>query len=119
MLKHYVEIFYPGEEFFYKTTEEEVDQRNSKLVTIPKEAIGYRFFDRSEWSFKGQNFVGLKKNFSRMTYFGKAYTLEEVEAYFPKCENLINNMKSQGYSRVVKTRAGNWQFLEEGDIVKS
>jgi len=28
-------------------------------------------------------------------------------------------MKSQGYSRVVKTRAGNWQFLKEGDIVKS
>lgn len=119
MLKHYVEIFYLGKDFLYETTEEEVPQRISKLVKIPEEAIGYRFFDRYEWNFKDQTFVGIKKNFSRMTYYGKAYTLEEVEAYFPECENLIHNMKSQGYSRVVKTRAENWQFLKEGDIVKS
>lgn len=116
MTKHYVEFSFPGE-FFSEYTVQEVAERNPELVKVPEGVFAYRFFDRSEAIVDGETIVGDRKNFSPLTYLGTAYTLEEVKAQFPECTPLISNMECNGWNRVVKTRRGNWQPLEEGDTV--
>lgn len=116
MTKHYVEFSFPGA-FFSEYKVQEVTERNPELVKVPEGAFAYRFFDQSEAIVDGETLVGDRKNFSPLTYFGTAYTLEEVKAQFPECTTLISNMECNGWNRVVKTRRGNWQPLEEGDTV--
>lgn len=116
MLKHYVKFSFPGA-FFTEHAIQEVAERNSQLITVPEGAFAYRFFDRTEEVVDGETLLGKEKNYSPITYFGTAYTLEEVKTQFPECTTLISNMEYNGWNRVVKTRRGNWQPLEEGDTV--
>lgn len=116
MLKHYVEFSFPVA-FFSEYEIQEVAERNPKLITVPEGAFAYRFFDRTEGVVDGETILGKSKNYSPITYFGTEYTLEEVKAQFPECTTLISNMEGNGWNRVVKTRRGNWQPLEEGDTV--
>lgn len=116
MLKHFVEFSFHGA-FLSEYQVKEVTERNPELVTVPEGAFAYRFFDRTETSIDGEVLVGERKNISPLTYIGKEYTLEEVKDQFPECHILISNMEVNGWSRVVKTRCGNWQPLLEGDIV--
>lgn len=116
MLKHYVRFSFPGA-FFSEYETEEVAERNPELITVPDGAFAYCFFDRTEEVVDGEKLIGKEKNFSPLTYFGTAYTLEEVKAQFPEYTTLISNMECNGWNRVVRTRRGNWQPLEEGDKV--
>lgn len=116
MLKHFVEFSYPGI-FFSEYSHEEIAERKPELVTVPKEAFAYRFFDQVQTVVDGEPLTGERKNYSRYTYFGKVYTLEEVKKEFPEYTTLISNMECNGWNRVVRTRKGNWQPLEEGDTV--
>lgn len=118
MLKHYVEFSFPGA-FFSEYSVKEVAERNPELITVPEGAFAYRFFDRIETVVDGETLTGERKNFSPFTYFGTAYTLEEVKAQFPEYTILISNMECNGWNRVVKTLRGNWQPLGEGDTVIS
>lgn len=110
MLKHFVEFSLPGELFFTEYLYEEIAERKPELVTLPKNAFAYRFCDRKLLTRKF-------KNYSSYTYIGKAYTLEEVERYFPEADILISNMKIHECNTCVRTRMGNWQLLKEGDTV--
>lgn len=116
MLKHYLEIFYPGL-LFSESEIKEVENRDPNNVVIPDNAYGYRFFDRIELIREKDTLTGPKKNYSPMTYFGRAYTLEEVKKLFPKEEILIKNMIHNHWRVAVKTRMGNWQILRDGDVV--
>lgn len=116
MLKHYVEFSYPGA-FLSEYSSEEIAERKAELVKVPEGAFAYRFYDREEVEVDGETLCGERKNYSSRTYFGKAYTLEEVKREFPQYETLIFNMECNGWNRVVQTRRGNWQPLGEGDIV--
>lgn len=116
MLKHYVQFSYPGvivNEYEVK----EVEKRDAALITVPAGACAYRFFDRTEIILNGEKLVGEPKNFSPLTYLGKAYTLKQVKAEFPESKMLISNMECNGFKRVVRTRCGNWQPLSEDDVV--
>ena len=116
MLKHYVRFSFPGILLNeYKT--EEVAERNPELITVPEGAFAYCFFDRTEEVVDGETLIGEEKNFFFFFYFGKEYTLEEVKAQFPEYTTLISNMEYNGWNRVVRTRRGNWQHLEEKDKV--
>ena len=116
MLRHYVEIFYPGS-LFQRSEVKEIEERNPALVDVPDDAFGYRFFDRTEVMSDGKVATGEKENISGMTYFGTAYTLEEIKAKFPQDKTLISNMELYKWKYLVKTRCGNWQVLEKGDQV--
>ncbi len=116
VLKHYVEFAFPGC-FFNEYESQEVPERNPEVINVPENAFAFRFYDRTEVTMDGELLIGEKKNYSPWTYFGTAYTVEEIKANFPQYQTLISNMENNGWDRAVKTRAGNWQPLEENDIV--
>lgn len=115
MLKHFVKFSYPG--IIVGHSHEEIAERKPELVTVPKEAFAYRFYDQEQTIVNGELIGGECKNYSRFTYFGKVYTLEKVKMLFPHLTILISNMECNGLNKVVQTRGGNWFPLEEGDIV--
>ena len=118
MVKHYVEFFFTGA-FFNDRQILEIKNRDPKQIMIPSSAFAYRFFDRTESVIKGEKLIGEKTNISPYTFFGKAYTLKEVKANFPKLKTLIKNMESNGIKKAVYTNQGTWQALNNDDIVIS
>ena len=116
MLKHFVEFSFPGV-FLSEYSHEEIAERKPELVTVPEGAFAYRFYDQEQMMVGDELLTGKCKNYSGYTYFGKAYTLEEVKRDFPQHTTLIANMECNGWNTVVKTRRGNWQPLNEGDTV--
>lgn len=116
MLKHYVEFVSPGL-LISNMHSELVISRDSALITLPRNKYGFRFYDKEEVIQNGEALVGKPKNYSGWFYEGEAFTLEQVEREFPSSNILINNMRSNNYSKVVKTRFGQFFPLEKDDIV--
>lgn len=115
MIKTYVEFFVPGS-FFSESSVKEVTDRSSPK-NIPDNVFAYRFYDIEEVVLNGEKLKSNTKNHSGMYYFGKAYTLSEIKENFPSQEILISNMKCNNWKKVVKTKMGNFQPLNENDVV--
>lgn len=117
MLKHYVEYFYPRS-FFSESDVQEIPCRGMRHPKKER-AFGYREFSREEVQAGNEVLKGQPKDYSGMTYWGKVYTREEVEALRdPRLDTLLWNMRTNNYQRVVKTVLGNWQPLTERDQVR-
>lgn len=116
MLKHFVEILFPGIIVSERRVQEVAD-RNPSLITVPVDAFAFRFFDCQVAKSNGDIFVSNKQNFSPFTYFGTVYTLEEVKKQFPEHTILIENMECNGHQKMVRTHRENWFSLKEGDKV--
>ena len=117
MTKTFVEFLYPGS-FFSESKIEEVSSRNQ--VSIPEGSYGYRFFDQTHQEVDGEVLIGKKKNYSGVTYKGDVYTLDKIKKKFGDDEKyhiLISNCEINNWNRVVRTCRGNWQPLEENDVV--
>ena len=116
MYKTYVVFKLPGS-FIAEQTEREVQDR-SFPTDVPKNCFGFYFYDIYEATGpKGELISGTRQNVSAMTYFGEEFTLERVKRECPNSKVLISNMECNGWNRVVCTRLGNWQPLEDGDRV--
>jgi len=112
----HIEFLYPGT-FFAESSSRPVPCRELP-ATIPGQATGYRFFTRHEAVVDGEKLVGQPKNYSPWTYFGKEFTLEQVQAMEgDRSRILLSNMRTNGYGRVVQTAYGNWYPLNDGDTV--
>ena len=114
MIKHYVEILYPGI-ICSDTEEREVSNRDS--FTLPKEAFGYRFYDKEYTVLNGEELIGKKKNVSGWHYKGKVYTLSDVKNTFPDKDILIRNIEDNNYKQVVKTFQGQFIPMQKNDVV--
>jgi len=55
----------------------------------------------------------------RRVYVGEAMTVDQVAALPGDHRTLISNMNGNGWATVVRTRAGNFQPVEDGDVVVS
>jgi len=90
---------------------------------IPRNCFGFYFYDIYETvDPKGNPIFGPRENVSPMTYFGDPYNLDQIRALNAqdrKFDILLSNMEANSWSRVVKTRIGNWQPLDQGDKVIS
>jgi hypothetical protein len=115
MKKTYVEFYYPGS-FMSESSSHEVESRD-RPASIPVNAYAYSFYDREETVVDGEKLVGLIKNRSPMTYFGQTMTIDEVKRNVPNCNILVSNMECNGWEKVVRTKLGNFQPLNEGDVV--
>jgi len=116
MLKHYVEYFYPGS-FMSESSIEEIPCRGIHHKRKDR-AFGYREFSREEITAGTEVLKGEKKDFSGMTYWGKAYSQSQIEAlHDPSLSILLGNMKCNRWDRAVKTVLGNWQPLDDRDHV--
>lgn len=115
MKKTYVEFYFAGS-FMSEISVHEVENRN-RPIDIPPNAFGYSFYDREETVIDGEKLTGAIKNRSPMTYFGQAMTLDEVKRNVPNSNILISNMQCNGWDKVVRTKLGNFQPLQENDVV--
>lgn len=121
MLKHYIQFMVRSNSLTTIYVEQEVAERKLELAKVPENAYAYSFFDRAEAVVEGEKLVGVKRNESSLTYFGKVYTLDEVKAYFekefPENTGVSDNMVKYGVTRVVRTCCDDWIPLKEGDTV--
>ena len=117
MTKHFVEFHYPGT-FVAETAVVEITSRDADF-NIPKTCFGFVFFDREYVTVDGEQLSGSRKNESNFWYFGTVYTLHQLEVLNTnsKYDVLLSNMKCNKWPRVVRTRCGNFQPLEAGDVV--
>ena len=110
--KTYVEFSYPGA-LFAETEDKEIITRDVKKVLkiMPKGAFCFRFYDMTS------NF-GKEKNKSGKYYPGATpYTIEQVKKIGKDFSILASNMECNNWPTVIKTRIGNFQPLEKGDII--
>ncbi|MFA5382740.1 MAG: hypothetical protein WC356_06215 [Candidatus Micrarchaeia archaeon] len=117
IMRHYVEFFEPGS-FFPEKEIREVKERDPTKIKVPFTVYGFRFFDRKEIVDEdGEYLFGSPKNYSKMFYFGRTMTLEQVKAEVPNEKILIMNMELNNWKLVVKTRMGNFQPFNKGDQI--
>jgi hypothetical protein len=50
-------------------------------------------------------------------YIGEEFTIDEVAALGDGHHTILSNMRHNGWTAVCRTRRGNWQPIEEGDVV--
>lgn len=115
MLKTYVEFFFPGS-FMSETSTTEVSDRSTP-THVPPNAFAYRFHEIEEVTLDGEKLKGNAKNYSGMHYFGQAFTLSQVKEQFPTQKILISNMECNGWKKIVRTKIGNFQPLNDNDVV--
>lgn len=127
--KHYVEFFYPGL-IMSDTTVHEVDHRDATRIDIESpegsrygKAFAFRFFDRAYvWATdeEGERFERkVKDRHHESPYYypgASLHTQAEVEALNPG-GYLLDNMRSNGWDRAIRTCRGNWQAYEAGKTV--
>ena len=140
--KTYVEFSYPGA-LFAETEDKEIITRDVKKVLkiMPKGAFCFRFYDMTskEVTIDGEQetVFGKEKNKKRpcrrtgpLFVFGKEknksgkyypgatpYTIEQVKKIGKDFSILASNMECNNWPTVIKTRIGNFQPLEKGDII--
>lgn len=119
MIIHYIEVFDALEPWKGVKIEMKVKERNFNISPPFEGAIAYRYFDQMKITILGITIKGIRTKVSSLTYWGKAYTLEEIENYFPNEKNLIWNMRSNGCRRAVKTVKGGWYLLRNKERVSS
>ena len=122
-IKTYVEYIFPGA-LFSETERKEVKERNPKKTAqhAPKGAFAFRFYDQSSknTTIDGEKTVvyGKQKNISP-TYYpgGIKFSLPEIKAMGKSHDILASNMECNRWPVVVKTRRGNFQPLENTDVI--
>lgn len=116
----YVEFLCPGA-LMSETSCEEVSRRDAAAVEVPENAFAFRFFDRMEAAVDADGKERMMRserfNYSP-TYYpgGKAYTLAKLELHFPEETTLLSNARSNKWLGAIRTRIGNWQPWEHGDV---
>lgn len=114
-IKHYVEYYYPG--FFVSESSEEEIEGGLKF---PKNAYGFRFFDRKISSDNETEMKSDKLNISPLHFIGgERMTLAEVKEKMPEKNILINNMETNDYPEIVNTKFGQLFPLEKGSKIFS
>jgi len=115
----YIEFYFPGVPSD-KTSVKEVKSRDSKDVSVPDGAFGFRFFDLMSTNEGGVKMVSDKLNISPMHYYGgRITTLDEVRRVMLDAYTLISNMEDNRYARyarIIQCRTGNFKPFEDGDI---
>lgn len=125
--KTFVQFFYRGI-FVSEISTREVEDRNvSKIVSmigVPEGAFGFKFFDILSSFAKIDGYdkeIEMKSaplNLSPMHYYqGIVYTIEDIKHQFSKEKILISNLEGNGHKKAILCRTGNWQPLEDSDIL--
>lgn len=113
----YVEFYFPGV-MFDETSVKKVATRDTKDISVPNGAFGFRFFDVMTTEENGVKMESDKLNESPMYYYGgRIMTLAVVQREVPDARILISNMRGNGYKRVIRCRTGNFKPFQKGDVL--
>ena len=111
MAKHFVRFFFPAIPFADFEDRRLHQKRSLELSEVPKGAYGYCFYDLVE----PKNKRSYLSNFSKMTYLGKSYSLDEILELFPEEKDIIKDLEMKNLNEAVKTKSGHWYSLRKGD----
>ena len=121
----YVEYLYPGS-FFPEESAHPVTERNPGRVAqeAPGSVFAFRFYDVVTTKVMvGSEETGLASQPVNAT--GRFYidaeklTAADVEALPGDHRILLSNMRSNGWDPILRCRTGNFQPLEDGDVIIS
>ena len=113
-IKKYVEYLYHGP-LHRRTTSREITHNDPLNIELKGKVVGFRFFEKELYTKDNKIISGKIKNKSNWYYLGKRLTLEEVLKETSKDE-LISNMKYNGYSSMCLTEYGDLLPMAEGDV---
>jgi len=116
MIQTYVEFIYPGIVVAERSSEKVTDRSKPKL---PKGAIGYRFYERTEKTVDGELLEGPIKNYSGFFYVGQEFTAAEYLKHHTCSDIARQNILGNGYKRLVLFKTGQLFPLSEKDTVIS
>jgi hypothetical protein len=122
----YVQYLYPGT-FFPESSVLPVVTRDPQREArqAPESVFAFTYFDRAatEIVINGVGRVTLRSGDFRRTgrYYidAEQFTPAAVEALPGDHKILASNMRGNGYEFVLRCRTGNWQPLENGDVLVS
>jgi len=120
-LKTYVEYLLPGI-FMSEEETKEIKNRDVKLALkqMPKACFTFKFYDVETIEQNGEVLRGKAKNHSGWYYPDAEKIHWKKIPDTPENSILISNVKGNGLGGYgIKTRIGNWQWLQEGDIIFS
>ena len=121
--KTYVEFLYPGALFVEEEVKEVNDRDVKKILKImPKGAFCFRIYDQTSKETKvdgeTRTVFGKEKNKTGKYYpGGRSYNLAEIKKMGKDYSILASNMECNDWPIVVRSRAGNFQPFEKGDII--
>jgi len=116
-LKHFVEYFYPGI-IVSDSSAEETKHRDYTKIKVPKEAYGFKFYDREVIVDNGEILKGKSKNHSSMFYhMGQIMTKADVKKRVKKNYTLLSNMRINEWEKVIKTKFNQFMPYEKGDVI--
>ncbi len=98
-----------------------VDSRNVYAVinSMPKESVGFRFFNVEENLSEGRCIISPPKNYSGWVYVdGKQLSLDEIKNIDGK-KHIVEIMEMYGWYNVVVTRNGNIVPFHNNDTIIS
>lgn len=116
--KRWVQYYTPGS-FVAETWTEDISHLDPEKIKWPKEAYAFQLYEREDVIDGQTRYTGNAKSIGPMYYHpdSKIETLAEVKRNPKATEILIDNMRCNGWKKVVWTRWGNWpQPYETGDI---
>ena len=117
--KTFVQFHYPGIIATSEGDEIEVPSRDIENLSIPVNAIGFKFFDRTEAIIDGKSLKSEIENKSGWFYIGEELDFEQVTKMNTdkQYDTLLWNMDVNGYKTVAKTIRGCHYPVEENDQV--
>jgi hypothetical protein len=123
-LKLYARYLTPGI-IMSEESVKEVEGVSDAIAMAPGNAFCFQTFRLPEVDFEydAKRFVVKpipQEESDRYYLGGEVFTIEQVRAQIDRLDQtgaLLSNMESNGWSKVIKCRTGNFQPLEEGDQV--
>ena len=115
----FVKFWFQGA-FFDEDSSKQVNARDIGALDIPARAYALEFYDIRVTTDNG---VVLKSSplneSSRFFIGGRVMTYDEIVAEMPDSQILIDNMRINRWSRVIRTRTGHLQVFGETDVLLS
>jgi hypothetical protein len=114
---HFIEFLYPHI-LFQDSRSEEVEERDLDAVRVPHGSFAFRFYDIKEVLVEGDVLTSGHVNVSGIYYpGGRLMTVEDVMTEVRECKVLLDNMRINNWTHVVRTRVGTFQPFNDGDVI--
>jgi hypothetical protein len=120
--EHVMELMFPGL-LFPECSSRVVETRDPGALKVPPDAFAFQLHDIEVIGATRDDGKRIETRGEPTNYSGRYYpraricTLADVEAMGEPFATLADNMRGNGWLRVVQTHRGNWQPLEDGDVV--
>lgn len=118
----FVEVLFPGS-FYPEESVHKVKARNPEAIAKKYPGcFAFTFYDRTqkETTVDGEPQTVYEKQKNKTGRYypdGQLFTVEGLKSLPGDHETLISNMECNGWKHVVKTRRGNFQPFEKGDVI--